>query len=83
MSDTPKTEAAAHHWMSWQFSETIEFARNLERDAARWKSLCDQLWKAKGRYNTQLAFCKIGEALGHQVQWPNAEGEAQPPAKNL
>lgn len=29
-----------------------------------------QWWKAKGRHNSQIAACKVGEALGHPVTWP-------------
>ena len=29
-----------------------------------------QCWKAKGRHNSQIAFCNLGEALGYPVTWP-------------
>ena len=27
-------------------------------------------WKAKGRHNSALATCKLGELLGEHVHWP-------------
>jgi hypothetical protein len=63
-------------------------ASPLERENAKMESEINHLrkiedaskalWKAKGRYNSQLAMCKLGELLGETVHWPNTKN--MPPA---
>lgn len=39
-------------------------------------------WKAKGRYNSQMAACKLGELLGEHVHWPNVSRQRPLPAES-
>lgn len=59
-------------------SELLDRCRlltEIEKAARVW-------WKAKGRYNSQMAACKLGELLGEHVHWPNAVITESSPKKD-
>jgi len=37
-------------------------------------------WRAKGRYNTQLAACKLAELVGEKPTWPSQSAKRSEPA---
>lgn len=77
-TETPRTNeiARGNHVVP------TEWAEELERENAKLHDEFDRLlqietaarqwWQAKGRYNSQIAACKLGEALGYPVTWPDA-----------
>ncbi len=44
------------------------------------EAAAEEVWKVKGRHNSQLAFCHLGEALGKKVVYP-VKGGSVPKAE--
>lgn len=53
--------------------EVFEYIEDLDYNDMKYKDLimaCRAWWNAKGRYNTQVAACRIGTLIGEEVTWP-------------